>query len=85
MPTGHEMEIDSKLKCVTNQDGKMLWKCGECLYISNRKFNTQAHVEAKHLSITSNYRCPHCDHICFTKNAIRKHLRRCNKNLQLVQ
>jgi hypothetical protein len=80
----HDLEIESKMMSVMGNDGKYLWQCTECEYSSNRKFNTQAHIEAKHLALLSSYKCPYCQHICFTKNAIRKHLRRCNKNPNMI-
>jgi len=71
--------IDSKIQNVQGPHGGMLWSCTECEYTSPKKFNAQAHVEAKHLEFSDTYKCEFCNHTCYTKNAIRKHLRRCQK------
>jgi len=75
---GVSSDIQSKLRNIQGPQG-MVWSCTECEYTSPKKFNAQAHVEAKHLEYSDTYKCEFCNHTCYTKNAIRKHLRRCQK------
>ena len=55
------------------------WRCLECGYQSNKKFNVQVHVEAKHTT-PMGYICPHCPQILKNRVALNNHKAKYHKN-----
>ena len=59
-------------------DGK--WQCGHCGYESDAT-NVKYHIEAKHLSSSDLYSCPHCQKLLKNRKALNNHLYRYHKNV----
>ena len=57
------------------------WQCLSCGYVSNKKFNVQCHVEAKH-AICSGYNCPQCNEVLKNRIALKHHMAKFHKNWQ---
>ena len=57
-----------------------MWQCYHCNYSSIKKFNTESHVEAKHLQ-NSGFVCPYCQNICSSKKTLSNHISKKHKQV----
>ena len=58
------------------------WQCLDCGYQSRKKFNVKIHVEAKHVTTSDGYICPHCPGILKNRIALMNHTAKFHKTAE---
>ena len=74
-----DMEPDIKSELIMNdftpatviKDGKSVYKCGTCDYVSSGKHHLKNHIDSKHLNIR--YPCGICDNSYQQPSDVKKH------------